>query len=79
MSTTTATPTNDNSLEGARAWFAGHGLTRPADGRMVAGVSAGFARRFNINPLVSRIAAIAIAAFLTPIVYVALWVLMPAE
>ena len=74
-----ANPSADNSLDGARAWFAHNGLTRPRDGRMLAGVSAGFARRFRINPLVSRIAAITIAAFFTPLAYVALWVLMPDE
>lgn len=35
----------ENSLEGARAWFAHNGLTRPREGRLIAGVTAGFARR----------------------------------
>jgi phage shock protein C len=80
MSTAIATtPSADNSLAGARAWFAENGLTRPKDGRMLAGVSAGFARRYEVNPLVSRIAALTVAIVLTPLVYVAFWVLMPKD
>jgi phage shock protein PspC (stress-responsive transcriptional regulator) len=77
MSTTTA-PT-DNSLAGARAWFAQNELTRPEAGRMLAGVSAGFARRYGINPLVSRLATLTVALVLTPLVYLALWALMPKD
>ena len=76
---TTATPNTDNSLDGARAWFADNGLSRPKAGRMIAGVSAAFARRYKIHPLVSRIAAITIAVVFTPLAYVALWILMPSE
>ncbi len=36
----------DSSLAGARAWFAQRGLTRPRRGKWVAGVAAGFARRY---------------------------------
>jgi phage shock protein C len=74
------TPTpNDNSLEGARAWFAEQGLSRPTDGRAIAGVSAAFGRRFGVNPFVARAITIAAAIGFTPLAYVALWVLMPAE
>jgi phage shock protein PspC (stress-responsive transcriptional regulator) len=76
---TTATLPADNSLGGARAWFAENDLTRPNDGRMLAGVSAGFARRYNVNPLVSRIATLTTVLVLTPLVYIALWVLMPKD
>ena len=79
MSTATAATPTDNSLAGARAWFAQNGLTRPKDGRMVAGVSAGFARRYDVNPLVARIAMLTAVVVLTPLVYVALWVLMPDD
>jgi phage shock protein PspC (stress-responsive transcriptional regulator) len=48
----------DNSLAGARAWFAQKGLSRPREGRFLAGVSAGFARRYDINPLVARLLGI---------------------
>jgi len=83
MSTDTAVPTTDNvtdaSLSGARAWFADNGLSRPADGRVIAGVSAAFARRYRINRLVARVAVATVAIVFTPLAYVALWVLMPAD
>jgi phage shock protein C len=70
---------HDNSLAGARAWFAQKGLSRPREGRLLAGVSAGFARRYDINPLVARLLAILGVVVLSPLVYVAAWVLMPNE
>jgi len=81
MSTTaqTTSPVNDNSLGGARAWFAAEGLTRPRDGRVIGGVSAAFGRRFGVNPFVARAITIAAAIGFTPLAYVALWVLMPSE
>ena len=82
MNATTQTngPTiNDNSLGGARAWFADQGLTRPRDGRVIGGVSAAFGRRFGVNPFVARVITIAAAIGFTPLAYVALWVLMPSE
>jgi len=80
-STTNPDPStiNDNSLAGARAWFAEQGLARPADGRMLAGVSAAFGRRYGVNPFVARAVTIAAAIAFTPLAYVALWVLMPSE
>ena len=78
--THTETPnTNDNSLDGARAWFREEGLARPTDGRVIGGVSAAFARRFGINPFVARVITVAAAIGFTPLAYVALWVLMPSE
>ena len=83
MSTDTAAPTRDPitdaSLSGARAWFAGNGLSRPADGRVIAGVSAAFERRYRVNRLVARIATATIAIVFPPLAYVALWVLMPSD
>jgi phage shock protein C len=70
---------HDNSLAGARAWFAQNGLSRPREGRLLAGVSAGFARRYDINPLVARLLGILGVAVLSPLVYIAAWVLMPNE
>jgi phage shock protein PspC (stress-responsive transcriptional regulator) len=71
---------SDNSLAGARAWFAANGLTRPREGRMLGGVIAGIARRYGINPLVARIAAVvSVLTVLTPLLYIPLWVLMPNE
>ena len=78
--THTETPnTNDNSLGGARAWFREEGLSRPSEGRVIGGVSAAFARRYGINPFVARVITVATAIVFTPLAYVALWVLMPAE
>ena len=70
---------HDNSLAGARAWFARKGLSRPREGRLLAGVSAGFARRYDITPLVARLLAILAVVVLSPLMYVAAWVLMPNE
>jgi phage shock protein PspC (stress-responsive transcriptional regulator) len=69
----------DTSLSGARSWFARQGLTRPRDGKLLAGVTAGFARRYGVNLLVARIAAIAGILVLTPLLYIPLWVLMPKD
>ena len=42
-------------------------------------VSAAFARRYGINRLVARIAALTIALVFTPLAYIGLWILMPSE
>ena len=57
MSVATHPPvtSHDNSLGGARAWFAEKGLSRPRKGRLLAGVFASFARRYDVNPLVARV------------------------
>jgi len=69
----------DGSLSGARAWFARKGLSRPRDGRLLGGVCASFARRYDVNLLVARLFAIAAILVLTPLVYVAAWILMPKD
>jgi phage shock protein C len=68
-----------NSLAGARAWFAQKGLSRPREGRILAGVCAAFARRYDMNPLVARLIGIVGAIVLTPLVYVLAWILMPKD
>ena len=77
---TEADPT-ESSLAGARAWFAQRGLTRPRRGKWIAGVAAGFARRYEWNPLVVRL--LIVASFFLPgpqiLAYVALWILMPRD
>jgi phage shock protein C len=70
---------DDNSLAGARDWFRRKGLTRPRQGRVLGGVAASFARRYDINPLVARVLTIAVVVVLTPLVYVGAWILMPAD
>jgi phage shock protein PspC (stress-responsive transcriptional regulator) len=72
-------PHRDASLDGARAWFRANGLARPKERRLLGGVSAAFARRHGVSLLVARLAMLAGALFLTPLVYVALWILMPSE
>jgi phage shock protein PspC (stress-responsive transcriptional regulator) len=78
MNTASANPYDDN-LDGARAWFAAQGLTRPRSGRWIGGVVAGFARRFSMNVLVARVAALIGVIILTPLLYLPLWVLMPVD
>ena len=78
MNTESANPYED-SLAGARAWFAENGLSRPAEGRVIAGVGAAFSRRYGVNRLVARIATLTIAIVFTPLAYIALWVLMPKD
>jgi phage shock protein PspC (stress-responsive transcriptional regulator) len=80
--TSTATPSHDpheNSLAGARAWFAAQGLSRPRHGRLLGGVTAAFARRYGMNVLVARVAAVIGVVILTPLLYIPLWILMPAD
>ena len=78
---TAASPTDrhESSLAGARAWFADNGLTRPREGKLIAGVTAGFARRYGVNVLVARVAAVVGVLLLTPLLYLPLWVLMPKD
>jgi phage shock protein C len=81
MNATTADPvsTSDASLAGARRWFAEKGLRRKRDDRVLGGVCAGLARRYDVNPLVMRVLAVMTALIVSPLPYVALWVLMPRD
>jgi phage shock protein PspC (stress-responsive transcriptional regulator) len=57
------------------------GLVRPRQGRWIAGVSVGLARRVGIAPWIVRLAFVG-ALILPPpalIVYAALWLIMPSE
>lgn len=58
-------------------------LRRPRQDRMVAGVVAGLARHFDMDPTVLRIIYVLVsifsAAFPGLLVYIVLWVLMPEE
>lgn len=67
----------NNSLEGARAWFKEKGLSRRREDRMLAGVAAAFARQYGVNPFAMRVFAVAGVILTTPLTYIALWVLMP--
>ena len=79
MEATFNQPGQDASLAGARDWFASHGLARPKGRRLLGGVSAAFARRYEVSLLVARLSTIAGVLLLTPLIYVALWILMPSE
>jgi len=56
-------------------------LTRASDGRWLGGVAAGLGRYFDVNPLVYRIAfaALAFVGGTGILLYVAAWLVMPAE
>ena len=81
MTDTTTLPQPDGSasLASARGWFAANGLSRPKDKRMLGGVSAGLARRYQVDRFAMRILVVAGALILTPLLYVGLWVLMPSD
>ena len=73
--------TSRRSLDGMES-FARNGLVRPRHGRVVAGVCAGLAVRLGMGPWLTRLLFLLVnllipGSFL--IVYVVLWVLMPAE
>ena len=78
--TTSPQPAAPNaSLSSARAWFGANGLSRSKEHRVLGGVSAGLAHRYGVDRLVMRLAMIAGVLVLSPLVYVALWILMPSE
>jgi len=56
-------------------------LVRVSKGRWVGGVSAGLGRYFDVNPLIYRIAfaALALAGGTGILLYIAAWLVMPAE
>ena len=58
-----------------------HRLVRPRRGRIVAGVCAGLARRFDVSPWVVRLAFVLSVVLPGPqvLVYVLLWIFMPSE
>lgn len=57
------------------------GLSRPREGRLVAGVCAGLARRFGLPRFLVRV--LFVASMLLPgpqiLVYLALWIIAPNE
>ncbi|WP_369054716.1 PspC domain-containing protein [Kineococcus terrestris] len=60
---------------------AGTSLSRPQQGKVVAGVCAGLARRFGWSPTLVR--ALFVASLLLPgtqvVVYLVLWAIMPKD
>jgi phage shock protein C len=63
-------------------YFRQQGLVRPREGRIIAGVCAGLARRFGISPFAARLLFV-ITLIVIPgsqlIIYPILWILMPSE
>ena len=63
-------------------FFRERGLVRPREGRVIAGVCAGLARRFGISPFAARLLFVLVLLILPGsqiIVYPILWILMPSE
>ena len=62
--------------------MARQGLVRPREGRMLAGVCAGLARRFGLDPWLTRV-RFALTLLVIPgsqiLIYPVLWLLMPSE
>jgi phage shock protein PspC (stress-responsive transcriptional regulator) len=56
-------------------------LTRPRNGRWIAGVCAGLARRFGLSPGMVRLLFVLSCLLPGPqfVLYIVLWVLMPSE
>jgi phage shock protein PspC (stress-responsive transcriptional regulator) len=56
-------------------------LVRPQSGRMIAGVCAGLARRFDMKPWQVRLLFVLSCLLPGPqfLLYVALWIILPAE
>ena len=62
--------------------FQRHGLVRPEQGRVLAGVCAGLGRRFDIAPWPARLLFVLILLVLPGsqiLVYPILWILMPPQ
>jgi phage shock protein PspC (stress-responsive transcriptional regulator) len=69
------------SLTTTRSTVGQRGLVRPRRGKLVAGVAAGLARRYDLSPSLVRI--LFLVSMLLPgpqiIAYIALWIIMPKE
>ncbi len=62
--------------------FARQGLSRPEQGRVLAGVCAGLGRRFGIAPWPARLLFVLVLMVIPGsqlLVYPLLWILMPSE
>ncbi|MFD5699152.1 PspC domain-containing protein [Streptomyces lasiicapitis] len=56
-------------------------LARPTDGRMIGGVCAAIARRYNWSPTTVRVAFVLSCLLPGPqfLLYIALWIVLPGE
>jgi phage shock protein C len=73
-------PAGGRGLTESRTWLNDKGLVRPREGRVIAGVCAGLARRYEMPVFLVRVLMVAagIAGF-GLIAYIVFWVLMPKE
>lgn len=58
------------------------GLTRPREGRLLGGVCAGLARRFGLDPWLTRLLFVLVLLVIPGsqlLIYPLLWILMPGE
>jgi phage shock protein PspC (stress-responsive transcriptional regulator) len=57
------------------------GMVRPRDGRMIAGVCAGLAKRFGLSTTAVRVVFLLLIPLPGPIliIYLILWLIMPNE
>ena len=58
------------------------GLSRPQEGRVIAGVCAGLARRFGLDPWLTRLLFVLVLLVIPGsqiLVYPILWILMPSQ
>ena len=65
-----------------RQSFAGHGLVRPHEGRVLGGVIAGLGQRLGIAPWTARLLFVLLLMVIPGselLVYPILWILMPSE
>jgi phage shock protein PspC (stress-responsive transcriptional regulator) len=46
---------------------------------VLGGVCAGLTKRYDVNPLVMRVLGVLSAVIVSPLPYIALWVLMPRD
>ncbi len=62
--------------------FAGHGLVRPQQGRVLGGVCAGLGQRFGIAPWTARLLFVLLLMVIPGSqlqIYPVLWILMPSQ
>jgi phage shock protein C len=78
----TSSEGRESTMNAVHDSLARQGLVRPQDGRMIAGVCAGLARRFGLDPWIARLLFVLIL-FVVPgsqiLIYPILWLVMPAE
>ena len=85
MSTGTSPYTNEGSapaMNDIHQSFAGHGLVRPREGRVLGGVCAGLGQRFGLAPWTARLLFVLLLMVIPGsqiLVYPILWILMPEQ